>query len=164
MGLPVGVEISDLKDISVKAIGFRGAIEALLDNKVIVVKGYENTRHSDILVKLAEKGLPVTRIAFNVGRQETGEWFQPFWSVYDLPMNALVTQDCYLYTEDWGNYDPAFLIDDIVYYKDEHGVQDSAIVTKVLTYKDPEDPQVDRYAYELSKVDHVLAQEELKGL
>lgn len=133
------------------------AVGALFEGKMLLIKGLEQSRHNDVLVRLdLESIVPVTQISYDVVPPD-GYWRKPYWVVYDLPMNVLSTYPCYVYEENMLNAIPQYGIGDSVrYISKEDSSEDSALVTAI--YHDTEY----NWFYKLTRDQEIYAENELK--
>lgn len=147
LGLP-GLTVLELKGLTLEE-----SLQALLNGKTILVKGLEQSRNLDVLVRLYNEGVvPVTQISYDVIPAD-GHWREEYWQIFDISINALSTYSCYLYDKDTISIIPKFTVGTSVRYRSKvDGARDSAIVLGI--YKDTEN----NLFYKLSR-DHEIYKE-----
>lgn len=148
--------MDNLTPVDYKPMTLRETIDALFNGDVLLVKGLEQSRKKDVLVRLNIEGkIPVTQISYDVMPPD-GEWRKSYWAVYDLPFNVFSTYPCYIYDATTTNNPPKYLVGATVYYTSKQdGVFDSAIVTEVL--KD----ENNKWYYQLSRDNQIYAEDEV---
>lgn len=137
--------MENLEEVSYKALTLEESLTALTSGKVLLVKGLEQRRKLDVLVRLFTEGVvPVTQISYDVVPAD-GHWRKDYWQIYDLPINALSTYPCFIYEETTGKL-PKYMIGSNVYYTSkEDSINDTAIVLAI--FKDEES----NFFYKLSR-------------
>lgn len=115
-----------LEQVNAQLLSFDDALTALQEDEWLVIKGYESSRHKDVLVRVFRDGkYPVTQVSYQV-QPVLGEFDSRFWQIYDVPLNALALFPVYLYDETVASYDNLFSMDNVVSYS---YVKDVSIVT-----------------------------------
>lgn len=146
----------NLIEVEYKPMGMQEAVGALFADKVLLIKGLEQSRKADVLVRLNTTGVvPVTQISYDVIPPD-GYWRKPYWIVYDLPLNVLSTYPCYIYDPEILDSTPKYLIGDTVYYTSKQdSTKDSALVTTI--YRDNEN----QWYYRLSRDQEIYSESEI---
>lgn len=146
----------NLVEVDYRGLTLQEALQALLDKKVLLVKGLEQSRNLDVLIRLYTEGVvPVTQISYDVVPAD-GHWREEYWQIFDISVNALSTYPCYVYDAETANKAPKFLIGTTVYYTSKmDSTRDSAIV--IGLYKDEEG----NWYYKLSRDQEIYAETEL---
>lgn len=128
---------TELTKVEYKPLNMKEAVEALFNNQVLIVKGLEQRKRADILVRLNQKGrIPVTQVSYDITPPD-GYWRDQYWIIFDLPMNVLSTYPCYVYSEDLAKGNPKYVEGQTVYYTSKEDNQvDSALVLGVYTDED----------------------------
>lgn len=146
----------NLQSVRMSTLTMQECTNALYEGKVILVKGLEQLRDQDVLVRLNTKGkVPVTQVSFDKIPPD-GYWRDQYWIVYDLPLNVFSTYSCFLYDELLARKSPKYVVSDTVYYTSkEDSTRDSAIVVDVL--KDEEE----NWYYKLSRDGEIYAENEV---
>lgn len=138
------------------------SLDELLQGNWVLIKGIEQTRGKDILVRLdgLDKGAPVTQITYDV-QPPDGYWKEHYWTVFDLPLNAFSTYPCYIHHTETNGSMPAFLPGETIYYTSRQegtsGKRDSGIIEEVYI-KNSEDNQ---FYYSISRDTGIYQEEEL---
>lgn len=148
--------MDNLTPVDYKPMLLRETIDALFNGDVLLVKGLEQSRGKDVLVRLNIEGkIPVTQISYDVMPPD-GEWRKSYWAVYDLPFNVFSTYPCYIYDATTTNHPPKYLVGSTVYYMSKQdGIYDSAIITEIL--KD----ENNKWYYQLSRDNQIYTEDEV---
>jgi hypothetical protein len=78
-----------LEQVNAQLLSFDDALTKLQEDEWLVIKGYESSRHKDVLVRVFREGkYPVTQVSYKV-QPVLGEFDSRFWQIYDVPLNAL---------------------------------------------------------------------------
>lgn len=127
----------NLETVNLKTLTMREAIDALFDEKILLIRGVEQRRNGDVLVRLDTKGrVPVLQSSFDLVPPD-GVWRERYWVVTDLSINVFSTYPCFVYDEALANKFPNFIIGDTVHYvSKEDNIRDSAIVIEVFKDED----------------------------
>lgn len=152
----------DLGPVSLEPLGLRKSLDYLLDGEVLLVRGIEQTRGKDVLVRLDDRRVPVTQISYDI-QPADGYWRDSYWVVFDLPLNAFSTYPCYLYRNTEQGSLPKFFIGDNVYYTSKQEgtkTEDTGVITEV--YKDKaSDPRNPQWYYSVTRDSEIYPEEEL---
>lgn len=138
------------------SLSMQECTDALYAGKVIIVKGLEQSRDQDVLVRMYTKGkVPVTQISYDKVAPD-GFWRDQYWIVYDLPLNVFSTFNCYVFDELIAKKAPKYSVGESVWYTSkEDQVRDTAIVLAV--FKDEED----NWYYKLSRDSEIYIESEV---
>ena len=149
--------MENLEEVNYQALTLEQSLQALTNGKVLLVKGLEQRRKLDVLVRLFTEGLvPVTQISYDITPAD-GHWRKDYWQIYDLPINALSTYPCFLYDSSTGAIPKYMIGANVLYTSKEDSIQDTALV--IATYKNEEG----KFFYKLSRDGGIYSEEELKG-
>ncbi|BBE37359.1 hypothetical protein PHIM1EF22_0860 [Enterococcus phage phiM1EF22] len=150
--------VENLREVNYKTLTLEESLHALLEGKTLIVKGLEQRRKLDVLVRIFSEGVvPVTQISYDTTPAD-GYWRTGYWQIYDLPINALSTYPCFIYDDLNTDELPKFMIGDTVYYTSkEDSIKDSAIVISV--YKDDVN---NKWHYKLSRDNEIYAESEIR--
>jgi hypothetical protein len=124
-----------MKSISLKKLTAKGALDALFNGDIIIIKGYEKTYDANVLVKLDQTRVPLTVISYNTDIT-IANWSGTYWALHDVSLNTLSLYPVYLMNE---NYTEASLypVGATVYYTNETtGKEDSALIEDLLKADD----------------------------
>lgn len=130
LALQLAEPYAPLKEVTNGKLGFKEAIQALLDGKIIVIKQYEVSKKKDVFVKLDQRLYPTTQMTYTMSDSTI---VPTNWLPYAIPVNAFSLYSCYIYNKDW--YDKTQLLTNgsIVNYLSPSGVEDVAMVNGVYT-------------------------------
>ncbi len=127
---------------------------ALMRGEVLLIRSYERTTESDVLVKLDTKKHVITKISHDLVETEKDP---RNWFLYNVGLNDLSLHTVLKYSEDIVNHTNRFNINDTVKYVSRSGKEDSALIEEVWQSK--VDPAF--YVYKLSRDLDLYEQEEL---
>lgn len=128
--MPITDNSLELTEVPLKELTLPEIFDALLDEEVLIVTGYEATRGKDILVRLDRRRYDVTQISFEVAPIEYGK---RYWSLHEVSVNALSVHDVYLYDEGLYSLSHEYSPNAIVYFDNGTTDMQVAIIDKVYT-------------------------------
>lgn len=119
-----------LTEVYLEELTLTEIFNALLEEQVLVVSGYEATRGKDVLVRLDRRKFDLTQISFEVDPIEYG---QRYWSMHEVSLNALSIHDVYLYDESLYSINHKYNPNMIVYFDSGEEELQVAVVDRVFT-------------------------------
>lgn len=123
----------NLEVLDIRPLELEESLRELLDGNILLIAGYEKTQGKDILVRLSQGKYPKTEITYDLDsiRVFGVEDYKPYWSTYNVPINALVFYNVYKF-EGTALQDIKYLPGTTVYYHDSEGRRVASTVLEVL--------------------------------
>lgn len=124
-----------LVELELEELDLAAVMTSLMLGDILVIKGYEDTRGKDILVKLDNRKHQVTHISFDV---DPITFRDRYWMIHNVSLNALSLQPVYRYDEYTYSMQYKYNPRDVVQIDTPEGVDSVYLVSSVLVSPDKE--------------------------